>query len=266
MTTTDIVNLALNIGLGVISLILSIFAIWLSLRFNDSSNSALDSVKELTREIKTLVQIGLSQQDHLSNKMLDSIIEQGRFGRPNAETSISTIEVALNKRLESAEQSITNSVEKKVRELISAGSKDPTSVETGLESIRINIREFSGIVKEGITVIDSLKTFMKYPAHYLLLRAIVKSGAKSETELKKVLGKYRVPNGWNKKGISHLLENGLLTGTETEFEIPKENLQILTAWVESNSKILMQLAEVYDGGSREEQKVQEKDIVLSLNF
>ena len=119
MTTTDIVNLALNIGLGITSLILSIFAIWLSLRFNDSSNAALDSVKELTREIKTNVQIGLSQQNQFSTKMLDSIIEQNRFGRPEltAPQSKSELENVIRKSLENAEQNITLAVEKKLGNL-----------------------------------------------------------------------------------------------------------------------------------------------------
>ncbi len=142
MNNNEIFNLALNIGLGVVTLILSIFTIWLSLKFNEYSTSALDSVKELNREIKTLVQIQLSQQSNFSNKMLDSIIEQNRFGQPHSNLTELSTEATITKSIENAEKNISNSVEKRVREIISLGKNDPRSFEEEINSIRTDIKEF----------------------------------------------------------------------------------------------------------------------------
>lgn len=275
MTTTDIVNLALNIGLGVVSLILSIFAIWLSLRFNDSSNSALDAIKELAREIKTVVEIGLSQQNQFSTKMLDSIIEQSRFGRPELTTaqSKSELENVILKSLENAEQNITLSVEKKVRELIATGISDPHTIEAGINEIRTNIQEFSGLIKDQSTVVEALRSYREFPAYYVLLSAIIKSGAHSKKELKRVESEYSIPRGWE-SAIPRLIENGLLQGTANGFRISKENQKILTDWVNANWEVITRLMECYtnDGETAaspiraQKPKGKDLEIVKELNF
>ena len=111
--------------------------------------------------------------------MLDYILEQNSFGRPDVEEPPSNLELSMRKSLEIAERNITHSVENQVRELIRVGVNDPSSIEAGLQSIRSNIEEYSGHILEGSAIIDALKSFNKYPAFYVLLAAILNSGVKS---------------------------------------------------------------------------------------
>jgi len=74
MNTSEMGNLILTIILGLLSIGLGIFAIWLSLRFNEKSTEALNAIKDLTNEIRTLSDVNLSQQQNFSSKMLDSIL------------------------------------------------------------------------------------------------------------------------------------------------------------------------------------------------
>ena len=269
MNAFEIISLALNIGLGLVSLILGIFVVWLSLRFNDASNAALDAVKDLAREIKTLVQISLSQQTDFSTKMLDSIIEQNRFGRPEtipAQTTPSSLETFIRSSLENAERSITASVERKVRELVKEGSSDPQSVEAGIETIRSDIRKFSEGVQEGTSVREALRRFQALPAHYVLLAAITRSQAKSIGDIEKAVQKYHVPNdGWE-GGLDNLIESGLVRENLSEFEVPPEKLPVITAWVDQNWPILSKLMAEYKNKSDVQVTEREDEIAHELEF
>ena len=269
MSAFEIISLALNIALAVVSLILSIFVVWLSLRFNDASNAALDAVKDLAREIKALVQIGLSQQTDFSTKMLDSIIEQSRFGRPDTiagQTTPSSLEAFIGSSLEAAERSITASVERKVRELVKEGSSDPESVEAGIETIRSDIRKISEGVQEGTSVRETLRSFQPFPAHHVLLAAITRSQARSADEIEKAIHEYHVPmDGWE-SGFDNLVDAGLVRGTLYEFEVPPEKLPVISAWVDQNWPTLCELMAEYKNESGGEVTSRGDEIALELEF
>ena len=81
MNTSETVTFGIGLAVSLLSVGLGVFAIWLSLRLSKSSTDALDSVRDLARETRILVQMGLDQQKGFSSKMLDSILEQNKFGR-----------------------------------------------------------------------------------------------------------------------------------------------------------------------------------------
>lgn len=116
MEAFDSINLAITIGLGVLSLGLSVFAIWLSLRFSDRSDKALDSVKELTNDIRSMMEVSLTHQKDFSSKMLDSILEQNQYGLPknsDENDKSASIESLVQERLQQSEERITEILEKR---------------------------------------------------------------------------------------------------------------------------------------------------------
>lgn len=88
MTTTEVITFTIGVALGLFSIALGVFAIWFSSKQAESSSSALDSVKDLARETKFLVDASLAQQKDFSIKMLDSILQQNKFGSGAADIEV----------------------------------------------------------------------------------------------------------------------------------------------------------------------------------
>ncbi|MCH7574180.1 MAG: hypothetical protein IIA59_03555 [Candidatus Marinimicrobia bacterium] len=115
----------------------------------------------LSTEATTLAKANLDQQQHFSDKMLDTIIGQNKFGEEklsDSETKSETIEEIIEKRLNVIEKKIGRSVENKIKEMISSGITDPIQIETELQSIRADLSKF----KEEASAVSTELQIPKY--------------------------------------------------------------------------------------------------------
>lgn len=274
MENFDAISLGISIGLGLLSIGLGIFAIWLSHKFSENSSKALDAVKDLARETRTLVELNLDQQKSFSGKMLDSILEQNKFGVPeNTDgNNTDTINKVITSTLKEVEEKINNSVENELRKFAENSSKSSADLQSAVEAIKNDISSLNDAapaISSAIKLPNALKKtlveYQEFPAHYVLLQAIVSSNAKSIEELEKIEKKYSFPKGWE-EGIENLIGDKILKETSTGFEIPEEHIISLKAWVEKNSVIINELKKLYsikeDAGVTQE----ETDIGNRIKF
>jgi hypothetical protein len=254
METPEYISLGITIGLGLLSIGLAIFSIWISCRFSSSSSIALDGIKELARETRILIEASLSQQKDFSSRMLDSILEQNRYG-PEKIVKYSPpgkpIEDIIKERLRESEAIIASKVEGNVRQLVSKSAISPEQLNIALDAIRSEIGQLTGVASEISSVIQlpeplrsALETFRKLPAHFVVLAAIIRSGAKTIDDIKKVESKFKIPEGYE-RGIENLLEKGLLESTKDGFKIPDAYNKPLEVWINRNWGLLSQLMNVY---------------------
>jgi hypothetical protein len=253
MSATEAVSLAITIALGILSIGLGLFAIWFSYRLNESSASSLQAIRDLSSEIRALVQANLNQQEGFSAKMLDSILESGKYGKgqPPPPSESALIENTIRASLDEAEQRIADAVEVSLRRNLGKGKRDPTSLNRAIEEIRADIRRLSEVAPTlsaslslPPTAEAALRRFQQFPAHYVVLAAIVRSGAKSEDELRAVAEEYNIPEGWE-EGVQNLAEQGLLTRKNGTFEVPEAMKSPLAVWVDRNWQTLSALMASY---------------------
>jgi hypothetical protein len=259
MTTPDIINLSISIGLGIISLVLGVFAIWLSFKFNQASTKALDTIRDLAGEVRVLVQANLHQQTDFSTKMLDSIIEQNRFGQIAEVDELPRPEVledVIRQRLEVAEAKITLAVENTVQRLVKHQSQNPESLKLALESIRSDIQQLtktastiSAEIQLSPSTQAALKKYRKYPAHYVVLAGILRTGATSIDHLLATAVEYSFPAGWQ-GGVQHFIEDGLLVGERENFKVSESDQPALAAWIDRNWPAISKLTAIYAESDR----------------
>lgn len=260
MNASEISNLVLTIVLGFVSIGLGIFAVWLSVRFNEQSSAALNAIKDLASEIRTLSQVNISQQTDFSSKMLDTILSQSRFGEDEATNEFkesSALEDVVKRQLEETEQRITTSLEEKVRAIITS-KNDPNIIQHAIDSIRSDIRmltdkasSISSNVEIPTNLREQLIEWKSYPAMFVLLAAIVKENAKSVADMAIYKDKYNLPVGWQ-GGVGTIIRKGLLTGSTERFEIVPEYQTPIAALIDKNWPIIQKLIEYY--GSIESEK------------
>ena len=96
---------------------------------------------------------------------------------------------------------------------------DGVRLEHALQHIRGEIEKVGAAANEvysAVALTEKLKgdlvSFQNYPAHYLLLQAVLQTGSSSEKDLAKAQEKYRFPEGW-RGGLQHLISTGILEGT-----------------------------------------------------
>lgn len=248
MEIFDVVNLAITIGLGILSLGLGGFSIWLSLRFNDKSNDALDSVKDLSNELKSLMEVSLTHQKDFSSKMLDSILDTNQYGMSSKEValdnSIDTIEKVLNEKLTKTEQHLSKIVEDKIKSLSNNDPKNDVAIQKAIDEI---LGEISSLRQTAVDVSTSFKLpkhlkerlleWKGFPAHYVVLACIVKESVTSFNMLERYKDKYHFPGNYE-SGVENLIESRIVVGNFDDFKISPEDLAPLSIWVEANWPLL----------------------------
>lgn len=259
MEITDVITFTIGVSLGLISIVLGVFAIWFSHKLSESSSAALESVKDLARETKILVDASLSQQKDFSTKMLDSILQQNKFGSTGVErpaenlmdsTSAFTTEVA--KILEIFEQNISDSIERTVKSYGVSNPDGQVELKEALAAIKSDIGKLSqaapvisSVVAESEVLRQSLQSFREHPAHYLVLSGVINGGMTDYEDKQQVAKEYSFPNGWE-DGIENLINKGVLESTgDGGFQVPDAYKGYLEEWVQRNNLQLTRLRTLY---------------------
>lgn len=254
MTNVQLVTFTCTIVSGSASLVLGILAIWLSLKQNKQAQSSLDKVKELTSEIRSLVNVGIKQQDKFSSKMLDSILSEENYGFPTDEDAFEEyIENTIRSEMKQTEEEVLNLVEEKMQNL-SSDEDNESNVKESIEEIQNiietltnkTISEVSDSVKLPKELKLKLKSLIDYPAHYLLLTAIINEDISNIEEVKKISNKYGIPKN-SKNGIKNLLEEDILTGEIDNFGVNSKYKPFIKNWINNNLDVLNQISSVYKG-------------------
>lgn len=264
MNEVEAFSLGITIGLGLLSVGLSIFAIWLSHRFASDSNAALDQVKGLAGETRTLVDASLSQQKDFSSRMLDSILEQNKFGASDVGAGNAQAEAVreiVYSALEEFESRVSFMVENEITKSVPLGSGSAKNVEGTLASIRSELARLSEAAPRttsGLRLPAKLRTaleeFRDHPAHYVAIAAIVRSGAATKGDLESVVPEYQLPMGWE-GGVETLIAKGVLEVAEDgSFYVPEEFAGALESWVGLNWHLIRRLIMHYKIEGIEEQR------------
>jgi hypothetical protein len=251
MSNVDLTSFLATIITGVASVVLGIFAIWLSKHFDQKSSAALMSIQELATEIRSLVEVSVSQQEGFSSKMLDSILARDMYGVATEENIFekkNTYENSLRKELKENEKKILLQVEEKIRDYV----KNPSNLQGTLDLLRTEIR---GLTEQAVTtisastklpseVIRALEKCKEYPAHYILLMAIIKEGLTSVEQMESLVDKYHFLKNWE-RGVLNLLKSNIIQGDTDHFIVPNEYKGALESWIDINWEVLMRLMEIY---------------------
>ena len=274
MDAAQVVMFAVSLALGLLSIGLGAFAVWLSLRFDDRSATALKSVQALALETRVLVQAVLDQARELSNKMLDSILEQGKFGGSPASLSTHGQEITdvLKEQLASTEKNITASVVETVRELGKSGRVEKPALEAAIHTIEKKI----GSVSEAAAQVSSqlnlpddlsglLRRWVRYPAHYVLLAAIVRKGAHSLADLEGAKRQYNLPSNFS-DGVDNLIRAGILIGTPDAFSVLERYRKPLIVWLRRNDRWLRLLMHHYGVRGDQERGISPTELALGEQF
>jgi len=80
-----------------------------------------------------------------------------------------------------------------------------------------------------------------FPAHFLVLRAILREGAVSLDMLRTVAERYGIPEPFD-SGVENLLQKGVLEGTLSDFRVPSDIRHPLLAWMTTNEPVLLEVA------------------------
>jgi hypothetical protein len=80
-----------------------------------------------------------------------------------------------------------------------------------------------------------------FPAHFLILRAILREGATSLDVLRQVADRYGIPEPFD-GGVENLLKKGVLEGTLADFRVPSDLRHLLLAWMTTNEPVLLAVA------------------------
>ncbi len=275
MSVADGIALGITIGLGVVSIILSIFAIWLSHRFSQQSGTSLSMVQDLVSEIRILTKFGLSQQECFTSKMLDSILSQGPYqpGLPVTQNNSSDqLSSLIKKRLEETEKRISQSVEKQVRALAKARTGDTGQFEKAIEAIRADIaslRETASSVTAEVSLpselLEKISKWKRAPGLPVLLSLIINETARSSKNVEDNAKTYNLPNGWE-AGIDQLLKAGILEGDAKSFKIAPKYEVSLASLIARNTPVIQRLIAVFALPDDEKHKELMYSIVESMQF
>lgn len=266
MTLIDGISFGITIGLGLLSLGVSILSIVLAIYFAKESNIAFDKIKELTNEIKALTNKTYENQRKYSDKMLDTIIGQSKFGTSDRNENSKIEDEALKNIIEIVKKEIEGSIHTKLKEDTNSYKFTPQLREDISKSIEKTEIDFN-IIKQKFELPNDIKKFLEdlknYPAHYILLRGILLSGSKSISELQKHEKEYCIPEGWERGPIDKFLANGILKGTLDKFYIPEELIQPLYYWIDRNKEAFDKLINIYERKPHTGLTEEEKEISLN---
>ena len=275
MNTIDAVTLGISIGLSILSIGIGVFALWLSYKFSENSAKALDAVKDLSRETRTLVELNLEQQKSFSGKMLDSILEQNKFGTTNdaVSNSSNTVNDVITSTLKDIEEKINVSVERELREFGTKSSQNNAELQRVVSAIKNDIStisEAAPTISSELTlptsIKESLKNYLEFPAHYVVLAAIIKSNTRNFKGLSAVAEEFSLPGSWE-SGVNNLISQDILEGTEDGFKVPDKLLNPIKAWVDKNRVSINELISSYKSRDAESSVSEhEKSIAKSFKF
>lgn len=256
MTPEQVLNLVgvvATISLGVVSIALGAFAIWLSRHFDTKSSQALDAIKDVAREIKTTAELSVAHQQSFSTKMLDSILARDQYGRSQADQGHQQLnfEKVIQDKLDATEKKIAASVEGTVRQLLSKPAQDQGAVNNAITEIRKQIQALKGAALAATTsdglpssIRKHLEDFKRHPAHFALLAAIIEGGARSEAQVNSLSSRYHIPEPVE-SGLRNLRRAGILMGRPTSFDIKPELLAPMKVWLDANREPLNRLIRHY---------------------
>ena len=274
MSTIDAISFAVTIALGVLSIGLAAFAIWLSCRFNEQSTQALDTIKSLATEIRGLADVTVSQQKDFSTKMLDSILRGGPYGEdPSVREKGTALEQVVRAQLEQSELRIVDGMEKKMKQLSvrhEISSKMVQQIVDGVKDDLSTLRDsVASAVSSSTTIPEELRlTLLKwqnYPAHYLILAAIV-GGANSLQDVESVSSSFGIPEQID-MGLDNILSSGLLTGSAESFTVRQDLAAPLAGWIDANWRVLSEMKAVARRSPNDEDAVEKRrDIANLLHF
>ncbi|WP_375171759.1 hypothetical protein [Marinobacter sp.] len=252
MPLLEQLNFGITVGLGILSIGIAAFAIWLSLAFQDKSDKALDSIKSLSHQIQKNVEVSLTHQKDFSTKMLDSLIEQNQYGTPNSPTfsSPDQLEESVRLRLNEIESSLFKKMEGQIGSM-SAQSPSAewvedvvTSLKSEIENLKDSAQKASSEAILPIVLKERLENFKDFPAHFVILAGIIKSRARSYDELLKVQDEYNFPHPFD-SGLENLMQADLVLGSEDEFRVNPDFEPFLEWWVERNWRTISHLIKHY---------------------
>jgi hypothetical protein len=244
VNNSEAINLGITIGLGILSLGLGMFAIWLASKYENKSSSALDAIKALASETRILIDASLSQQKDFSGKMLDSILSRNQYGGSQETSEEIDVQASIREALVESEFRIANKVEEQVRALADR-TGDQSALTAGLASIRNDIASLaekaaqtaSETVSLPLPLRDELVQGRMFPARILLLAAISRDDLHSVAAVDEVAEKYALPAG-REVPIHGWIESGILEGSPKKFDVKKELRRPLALWVDRNRSIL----------------------------
>lgn len=264
MSNVDALNIGVSVGLGLLSIGVSGFAVWLSFQFNDRSKQALDTVQELTREIKTSVEVGLSQQQDMSDKMLDSILED-EYG--TEKTSRDSEEEEIIDKMSSKIEEIEERVMERSSKADEDMSDDVKEENMSVEDVRDILRNINKEIEEGKVerkarknVRNYVEEWKEYPAQLLVTAAVIETGAESFSDLQEVADEYNLPGEW-RRGVSNLLNSKIMGGTFERFRFDDEVKKELKKWVLENEELISTVKELYGSLSAEEARELSRGLV-----
>ncbi len=248
MELKDAINLGITIGLGILSLGLGIMSIWLSIYFARESGRAFEKINQLTNDIKMLTNNTLTNQQKYSDKMLDTIIEQSKYGTTQAQPDSRTPDLTLKLIAEEIKDDLGRKINSKLDEVsksMQLSQEVRTNISKSIKGTEVSYDEIQKKIDfpdEIRTALESLKT---HPAHYILLRGIILSGATSEKELDNRVSEYQIPSGWDNGVIDKLISLGILAGTSEKFSIPKNLVVPFNVWLEKNALSFGKILQIY---------------------
>lgn len=270
MTTVDLITFTFSIITGAVSITLGVLAIWLSLTQNKQAQSSLDKVKELTSEIRSLVDVGIKQQDKFSSKMLDSILNEDNYGLSVDENYFGEyIEKTVRNKMEQSEKEMLDLVENKIQNI---SKDDDSDVKESVEELRSTLKiltnktieEVSQSVKLPNELKSKLKSFLDYPAHYILILIIIKENISTIEEIDQINNKYGIPDRYE-GGIKNLLEKDILSGDIDSFKINSEYEPFIRHWIYNNKNILNRIIKLYKNKDKVASSTEE-NIVDQISF
>lgn len=277
MSSQDLLNVigvTATVSLGILSIGLGAFAIWLSKRFDERSSAALEAIRDLARETRALVDVAVGQQREFSTKMLGSILSPDPYGTAPLPGGVGqpALEELVRRQLAETEQRIGAAIEQTIRKL--PGQTDPKRLEEALASVREGISRLADAAASRAAspvtlpkeVAETLKEWRSYPAHFVLLNAIVTEGCRSSEDVEKVSERYGVPTPFD-PGLENLLARGILVGNASGFEVAPGLREVLSAWLAANRSGLDELVAYYRSRSRKSPgPVKDVENTLGLRF
>lgn len=142
MTNVDLVSFVITMISSIVSISLAIFAIWLSKHFDENSSKSLKSIDSLVAELRSLVEVGLSQQKTFSEKMLDSILSKDKYGN-DLEIHSNIMPEILKNQLKENEDKIIKNIDEKIKSIKSKDDSNEALLIDAVEEIKNGIRSLN---------------------------------------------------------------------------------------------------------------------------
>lgn len=129
-----------------------------------------------------------------------------------------------------------------------------------------SINEFK---KEFFDINKMRDLFVNFPAHYVLLFAIIKSKSKNIRDLKRFSDNFFIPIGWE-EGVNHFIQMKILLGTNSSFIINPDCRELITRIIKENHDKILKLSQVFKdeecgGVNNIEHKRKYKDEIEEIN-